>query len=108
MTSLQKGLKDHGAPFEWIVQHTVDDSVPSVYCEDNQSAMAIVRRGYSPMLRHLPKTSRTSIGFLHEAFANDDARVLVHVGTTQQAADMMTKSVAGPKLQAARELIGLR
>jgi hypothetical protein len=108
LTSLQKGLKDHSTGFEWLIQHTVGDDVPSVYCEDNQSAMAIIRRGFSPMLRHLSKTSRVSIGFLHEAFAGDDSRILVHVGTTQQAADMMTKSLAGPKLQSARELVGLR
>jgi hypothetical protein len=105
---LQKGLKDHSTGFEWLIQHTVGDDVPSVYCEDNQSAMAIIRRGYSPMLRHLSKTSRVSIGFLHEAFADDESRILVHVGTTQQAADMMTKSLAGPKLHSARELVGLR
>jgi hypothetical protein len=107
MTSLQKGVKEHGVPFECLIEQTTGVASQSLYYEDNMSCIAIVGRGYSSILRHLAKTARVSVSFLFDAFHENSSRKVIHVGTAHQAADALTKALSGPKMKSAWSLLGL-
>ena len=65
--------------------------------EDNTTCIRNVDKGYSQAQRHLPRTQRTSLGFLHEVFCeNQDeatigATVLQHAPTKEHKGDFFTK-----------------
>lgn len=72
---------------------------------DNTQAIAAVGRGYSKKLRHIDRMQRVSIGFLH-ALVSGHFRVSVeHCPTTEQKADLLTKSLPAGTFMAIRDMI---
>ena len=68
--------------------------------EDNSAAILAIKKGYSPSLRHLPRTQRVSVGFLHECFYEQEnhdcshgALELVYHETSDHKADIFTKDM---------------
>ena len=64
--------------------------------EDNTTCIGSVEKGYSPAMRYLPRTQRTSLGFLHEVFCElDDAEIgaaiLQYANTKKHKGDFFTK-----------------
>ena len=65
--------------------------------EDNTTCIRAVDKGYSQSMRYLPRTQRTSLGFLHQVFCeNKDeatvgATVLQHAPTKEHKGDFFTK-----------------
>ena len=43
-------------------------ALPLKAMEDNAASISAAMKGYSPSLRHLPRTQRTAIGSVHELF----------------------------------------
>ena len=39
--------------------------------EDNSATIVAINKGYSPTLRHLPRTQRIALGFLHDTLSPD-------------------------------------
>ena len=75
--------------------------------EDNQAMILVVRKGYSPKLRHITRTHKVNLSGLSEVFRDDSATV-EYCQTDKQAADMFTKSWAPQKWAAALRLLGIR
>ena len=75
--------------------------MPMIVREDNTAAIQVVRKGYSPSLRHQPRCQRIAVGSLHELFCDNDAHdktdgpiELVHADTSTHKADVFTKDMS--------------
>ena len=64
--------------------------------EDNQAMIAVCRSGRNPTMRHLHRTHRVSVDWLHEIFQRDDV-VLTYEVSDRQCADIFTKAFANPE-----------
>ena len=64
--------------------------------EDNQATILVVRKGYSPKLRHITRTHKINLSGLSEVFQEDSAE-LDYCKTNDQAADIFTKSLPSQK-----------
>ena len=70
---------------------------PTLYFhEDNQAMIAVCRSGRNPTMRHLHRTHRVSIDWLHEVCQRDDV-VLLYEVSDRQCADIFTKAFANPE-----------
>ena len=80
--------------------------------EDNTTCIGAVEKGYSPAMRYLPRTQRTSLGFLHEVFCEMDSSevgpaILQYASSKKHKGDFFTKdSLSAEEFQNA--LISLR
>ena len=67
--------------------------------EDNTSAITAIKKGYSPSLRHMPRTQRVCLGSLHEVLYDDEQGrtaggiQLVHSDTKTHKGDIFTKEM---------------
>jgi hypothetical protein len=83
----------------------------AVFHEDNTSMIAVVRSGRNPTMRHLGRTHRISVQWLHEQLGEPNRLVpagdkkgnfaaskvsLVHTDTNRMAADIYTKAFTDP------------
>ena len=75
--------------------------------EDNQATILVVRKGYSPKLRHISRTHKVNLSCLSEVFSDDDVSI-EYVDTKEQAADIFTKALQPQKWGAALNLLGMR
>ena len=74
--------------------------------EDNESAIKIASKGFSPTMRHLDRTQKTAVGFLGDVFKQQLA-VLDGCDTKDMAADIFTKSVKPCDWPNALQLLGI-
>ena len=75
--------------------------------EDNQATILVVKKGYSPKLRHISRTHKVNLSCLSEIFAEDSVSIQ-YVDTRYQAADIFTKALPPQKWGAALSLLGMR
>jgi hypothetical protein len=68
-------------------------NIPMHFHEDNQAAIQVIKTGRNPTMRHLGRTHKIDIGWLHNVFARGLCS-LGYCDTEKQAADMFTKSFA--------------
>ena len=68
--------------------------------EDNEAVIKIVRKGRSMALRHLQRTHRINLDWTYAVFKEIRGAHLLHVGTKDQAADVLTKGFANAVLWA--------
>ena len=108
------GVKREGWPLQTLLSTCLDRPVLLRAHVDNTAAIAAVRHGYSPALRHLARTERIALGVLHEAFYKGGQPgltlpcELAHCPTSQQKADILTKAMVKPVYDGAKRSIGLR
>ena len=74
--------------------------------EDNQATIVVVAAGFSQQLRHVQRTQRVSVGFIHERCQEEDCD-MVYIETSKQRGDMFTKGLSAGKLVDACKMIGL-
>ena len=75
--------------------------------EDNQAMIRVCETGRNPTMRHLGRTHRVSVDWLHEQFAADQV-TLLYEKTDRQAGDIFTKGFTNPdKWRHAAELINV-
>ena len=94
---------------------SLNRSVKLVCREDNTQAIAAVKRGYSPSLRHLKRHTRFSLSFCHEVFFHDpdegvakyDAQ-MEYCASADQLGDWMTKALDKGAFIAACTRAGIR
>ena len=67
--------------------------------EDNQAMFALCKSGRNPTMRHLHRTHRVSVDWLHEVFARDDV-VLLYETSERQCADVFTNRSLTQKMEA--------
>ena len=109
-------------PIQLLVERFLGRPVVCRIQEDNTAAITAVRKGYAPTLRHLAKTHKTSLGFLHELLCFpeddpstvklsckfDDSTGLIYLHyrcTDEQKGDIFTKCLTPQKFRIALELI---
>ena len=74
--------------------------------EDNQATTRVVRKGFSPKLRHISRTHKITLGSLREVMFETNI-CLEYVDTAEQAADIFAKALPIDKWEAALVLLGM-
>ena len=103
-------MRNEVLPLQELWQRIVQKPIHVVVHEDNTAAITIVRKGYSPSLRCLPRTHRTSIGVTHETFHEPPPEgcgkcELIYVESAKNKGVLMTKYLDRPALEKALEMI---
>ena len=73
--------------------------------EDNQATILVVKKGFSPKLRHIARTHKVNLGGLSEIFS--DQVSLEYIVTDKQAADVFTKALPPQKWEAAMKMLNI-
>ena len=73
------------------------DDLELVIHEDNQATILVVKKGYSPRLRHVNRTHKVNLECISEQLAPGSGISIQYVETTQQAADIFTKALPPQK-----------
>ena len=107
LVSPSLGLFEEAIPMQNFWQMISGHKIPLVIKEDNEAAIKVIRKGFSPKLRSLSRTHRVNIGALHEIIGHDDVRI-EHVVTKEQAADIFTKGLDPQMWSPALELISMK
>ena len=110
LVTLATYMRNEVLPLQELWQRILQKPIHVVVHEDNTAAITIVRKGYSPSLRCLPRTHRTSIGVVHETFHEPPPPgcgecELIYVESTKNKGDLMTKYLDRPALEKALEMI---
>ena len=85
------------------------DDLELVIHEDNQATILVVKKGYSPKLRHISRTHKVNLGCISEQLAPSSGISIQYVDTNQQAAaDIFTKALPPQKWDNALKLLGIR
>ena len=64
-------------------------------CEDNQACYQVCKTGLNPTMRHLERTHKCNIRWLHERYKEEEYELL-KIDTHAQAADIFTKPFVDP------------
>ena len=81
--------------------------------EDNAACVIAIKKGYSPAMRYLKRTQKTSLGLLHGLTENPpppgDGKIkVVKADTAIHRGDMFTKALGVHDFQIAIARIGMR
>ena len=107
MVSLAHSLYQKGLPALQLWKLLLGRTVVLRVLEDNQATTLVVRKGYSPKLRHITRTHKINLSGLSEVFHNDSAE-LEYCKTDDQAAGIFTKALPPQKWAPALRLLGIR
>ena len=105
--SLAHALSQEGLPALQLWELLLGRNLTLRVLEDNQATTLVVRKGYSPKLRHITRTHKINLSSLSEVFQDDSAE-LEYCKTDDQAADIFTKSLPPQKWGPALRLLGIR
>ena len=105
--SLARSLYQEGLPALQLWEMLLGRAVTLCVLEDNQATILVVRKGYSPKLRHITRTHKIDLSGLSEVFQDDSAE-LEYCKTDDQAADIFPKSLPPQKWGPALKLLGIR
>ena len=83
------------------------DDLELVIHEDNQATILVVKKVYSPKLRHISRTHKVNLGCISEQLAPGSG-ISQYVDTNLQAADIFTKALPPQKWDNALKLLGIR
>jgi len=83
-------LRTEGIPAIELWSKLLGKDLKIVFHEDNQAMIAVCKSGKNPTMRHLNRTHKVDIAWLHERFQEPEFE-LVYTVTTEQAADIFTK-----------------
>jgi hypothetical protein len=106
--SLSTGLRQEALPIQELFEKLLGTKLWLMCKVDNTQALAAAKKGYSKKLRHLGRTQRVSLGFLNELIEDSDLKVSMdYASTTEQKADIFTKSMQPAAFVKARGLISM-
>ena len=92
VVSLAYSLYQEGLPALQLWEKLLGRTVTLRVLEDNQATILVIRKGYSPKLRHITRTHKVNLSGLSEVFRDDSAE-LEYCKTDVQAADIFTKAL---------------
>ena len=101
-------LYQEGLPALQLWELLLGRTVTLKVLEDNQATILVVRKGYSPKLRHITRTHKVNLSGLSEVFRDEDSAELEYCQTDNQAADIFTKALPPQKWAPALRLLGIR
>ena len=64
-------------------------------CGDHHATLSILKTGRSPTMRHLSRTHRVSVAWLHEQYEREHF-MFSYVRSCDMVADIFTKSIPAP------------
>ena len=102
--SLSSCLRSELIPTQILLQVLLGRPVPGELMEDNSATIVAIQKGYSPTLRHLARTQRIALGFLHDTLSpdsddeldlheNEGPLSVVKAETDNQKGDFLTKEL---------------
>ena len=107
VVSLAYSLYQEGLPALQLLEMLLGRTVTLKVLEDNQATILVIKKGYSPKLRHITRTHKVNLSGLSEVFRDDSAE-LEYCKKDVQAADIFTKALPPQKWGAALRLLGIR
>ena len=107
VVSLAHSLYQEGLPALQLWERLLQRSVALRIQEDNQATILVVRKGYSPKLRHITRTHKVNLSCLSEVIHGDTVE-LDYCSTDLQIADIFTKALTPQKWGNALKLLGIR
>ena len=84
-------LRTQGIPGLEIAQALYGKKILLYFEEDNNTAITTINNGFSPAMRHIGRTHRVSLRWLHEV-CQTPCVILRRCDTNDQAADIFTKA----------------
>ena len=101
-----RGLADAGPVLRRARPH---GAPPDFRCpEDKATAISTARAGYSPALRHLPRTERISAGVFYEILVKSGGCTLQYQASGEHMGDMFTKRLDPATFEAAIKRASIR
>lgn len=99
MISLSSCLKTELIPMQSLLQEILNVPIPAFVEEDNAATIIAATKGYSPSMRDLRRTHRTSIGSVHDIISerpedrmpNEGSITLEKAATADHRGDFFTK-----------------
>ena len=99
------GVRTEGLPALTLWEVLLGRSVQCVLCEDNETCIRVLETGRNPTMRHIGRTHKVDVAFLHERFIDGDICIEA-TESENQSADIFTKSfVLKEKWTRARDMI---
>ena len=92
LIAMSKIIRECLVPQMGLWSMLIGKNAPGIIHEDNQAAIVIANKRYSPQLRHLAKRHRISLGLVHEFVDHPDI-TLVHIDTNLQKGYILTKGL---------------
>ena len=110
LVTLATFTRNEFLPLQILWQALLGRPVDLIVHEDNDACISIVRKGYSPSLRCLPRTQRCSLGVCHETYAQAPPpgfgnATLQYASTSTHKGDFLTKYLDANSLEHALKLI---
>ena len=87
LVAFDLAIRAEGLPGLTIWETILDRKVKLIFEEDNQTAITVLKNGYSPALRHVGRTHRVCLKWRHERISNNDVEVNYCL-SKRQAADI--------------------
>jgi hypothetical protein len=113
VVSLATCVRNALIPMQILLQRILREPVDCEVMEDNAAAIVAITKGYSPAMRHIPRTQRVSLGMLHEVFHQEpeegEGRIgLKKASTDEHRGDAFTKELDPHKFHAAIDMIRMK
>jgi hypothetical protein len=115
IVSLASCLKSEVIPTQMLIERILGRPVPAIIFEDNAAAIVAASKGYSPSMRYLKRTQRTSIGLVYDITHPDmnnqrikdgfESIVVSKCPTSEQKGDLFTKCLPRAGFEAALDKI---
>lgn len=102
--ALSTGIRGEGIAIQSMMSAFLGRLVAEV---DNTQTIAAVDGGHSKKLRHIARTQRVSIGFLHDLVSGDFGVRVEYCRSDEQKADLFTKGLLVHSFVNARSMIGV-
>ena len=108
LVALDHALRAEGLPALTFWETILGRPVRLVLEEDNQTAITVLKTGYSTALRHMGRTHKVCLRWIHERIVDKEVEVKYCL-SKDQSADIFTKGFSEPiKWRAALENISVR
>ena len=91
LVAADHGVRVEGLPAVTLWNVLLKRDVSLVLCEDNESAARVIETGRNPTMRHILRTHKVDLAFLHERFAGGDL-IMEVTPSHRQSADIFTKA----------------
>ena len=107
MVATSHALRVVGCPGLELWQQLLPHAPKMRFLEDNQAMLQCVKTGRNPTMRHLPRTHRVSVGWLHERYRSGSF-LFAHESGERMPPDIFTKMFSDKeKWKTARHLINI-